>query len=107
MFTYYVENISRFTFNIYKSVIFTIVNQYYEVYSNICFKIDEYKYIFNFKNQNEENYEEKIIISFKNTLQTKIVDDMINSLLKQTLLPYKIVMTLYIDDLQFMNILYH
>ena len=55
---------------------------------------------------NELNYKTRVIASFtsyENRLKTNEIDKMINSLLNQTIKPFKIVMTLYIEDIQYIN----
>ena len=105
IFENYVDNIVFFNQNMNNAIIFTILNKYYEIFPNICTKKNEYEFIFNLID-NKFNNDIKVIASFtsfKNRLQTTIVDEMIKSLLTQTIKPYKIVMTLYIDDGQYMN----
>jgi choline kinase len=53
-----------------------------------------------------KNKEKNVIVSFttyKNRLLTKAVNEMINSLMKQSIYPFKIVMTLYKDDVKYVN----
>ena len=55
---------------------------------------------------NELNYKARVIVSFRsyeNRLKTNEIDKMINSLLNQTIKPFIIVMTLYIEDIQYIN----
>lgn len=50
--------------------------------------------------------EKNVIVSFttyKNRLRTKAVNEMINSLMEQTIYPFKIVMTLHKDDVKYIN----
>ena len=56
--------------------------------------------------QKDNNLEKNVIVSFttyKNRLQTTCVNEMINSLLNQTIYPFKIVMTLYKEDVKYIN----
>lgn len=55
---------------------------------------------------NEFNYKTKIIASFtsyKNRLKIKDINKMIKSLINQTIKPFKIVLTLYIKDIKYLN----
>ena len=60
-----------------------------------------------FKRDNYNHHIEKnVIVSFttyKNRLQTKCVNEMIDSLLNQTIYPFKIVMTLFKEDVKYIN----
>ena len=55
---------------------------------------------------NELNYKTKVIASFtsyKNRLITNEINKMVNSLINQTIKPFKIVLTLYINDINYIN----
>ena len=60
-----------------------------------------------FKRDNKNyNLEKNVIVSFttyKNRLLTTAVNEMIDSLLNQTIYPFKIVMTLFTEDVQYIN----
>ena len=60
----------------------------------------------NFKTDKNKNLEKNVIVSFttyKNRLQTTAVNEMIDSLLNQTIYPFKIVMTLFREDVKYIN----
>ena len=60
-----------------------------------------------FKRDNKNyNLEKNVVVSFttyKNRLLTTAVNEMIDSLLNQTIYPFKIVMTLFTEDVQYIN----
>ena len=73
--------------------------------TNYCFNIFQEKSI-NKKFINEFNYKTKVIASFtshRKRLKIKAINQMVDSLLNQTIKPYKIILTLYINDINYIN----
>ena len=74
------------------------------IFSNFQSYFENIKY---FKNDNNNYYLEKNVIvwftTYKNRLQTECVNEMIDSLLNQTIYPFKIVMTLFKEDVKYIN----
>ena len=63
-------------------------------------------YFQNIKIFKNKKLEKNVIVSFtsySNRLRTKAVNEMLNSLMKQSVHPFKIVMTLYKDDVKYIN----
>ena len=74
------------------------------IFSNFQSYFENIKF---FKSDNNNNHLEKNIIvsftSYKNRLQTSTINRMIDSLLNQTIYPFKIVMTLFKEDVKYIN----